>query len=89
MSKVDIVVGTVGEEGRRVQVRRKGVERKTRDNETRRRQRRRWGGNRGGDGDVGMWGRMDVGDRQRVVEPWGGEATWILLQRGYTRPGTT
>ena len=28
VSKVDIVVGTVGEEGRRVRVRRKGVERK-------------------------------------------------------------
>ena len=70
VSKVDKVVGTVGKEGQRVQVRRKGVERKTRDNETRRRRRRRWGGNGGGDGDVGMWGRVDVGDRQRVVEPW-------------------
>ena len=60
-----------------------------RDNEMRRRQRRRWGGNGGGDGDVGMWGSVDVGDRQRVVEPWGGEAAWILPQRGYTRPCTT
>ena len=32
---------------------------------------------------------VDVGDRQRVVEPWGGGATWILLRRGYARPGTT
>ena len=70
VSKVDIVVGTVGEEGQRVRVRRKGVKRKTRDNEMRRRRRRRWGGNGGRDGDVGMWGRVDVGDRQRVVEPW-------------------
>ena len=32
---------------------------------------------------------VDVGDRQRVVEPWGSGAAWILPQRGYARPGTT
>ena len=37
----------------------------------------------------GCGGCVDVGDRQRVVEPWGGGATWILPRRGYARPGTT
>ena len=29
-----------------------------------------------------MWGRVDVGDRQRVVEPWGSETAWILPRGG-------